>query len=80
MKIEVTTHNEILTDPIIELERTIDDAKKETFMPLIIIIDRDNLERRFGQYLPAQPYVNGTWTDEDVENAIANYIDQITIK
>ncbi len=80
MKIEVTTHNEILTDPIIELERTIDNPKTKTFQPVIILIDKDNPTRRFGQFLPEQPYINDTWTDKDVLNAIENYIKEITVK
>lgn len=80
MKIAVETHNEILIDPIIEIgERTIDDAKSKTFTPMIVIVDKENQKRRFAQYLPPQPYVNGTWTDEDVEKAITKHIDEIKI-
>lgn len=80
MKIEVHTHNEILIDPIIELERTIDDAKNKTFQPVIVLIDKDNPIRRFGQFLPEQPYINDSWTDEDVQNAISEYIKRIEVK
>ena len=79
MKIEITTHNEILIDPIVELEKTIDNPKNKTFQPVIILIDKDNSLRRFGQFLPEQPYINGTWIDEDVENAINQYLNEIQI-
>ena len=80
MKIEVTTHNEILTDPIIELERTIDNPKNKTFQPVIVLIDKENPVRRFGQFLPEQHYINDTWTDEDVENAILSHIESVKIE
>jgi hypothetical protein len=80
MKIEVITHNEILEDPIVELEKTIDIPKNETFIPCIVLVDKDNPKRRFAQYLPEQPYINGTWTDEDVQNAIDQHLKIIEIK
>lgn len=80
MKIEVSTHNEVLIDPIIELERTIDNPKNKTFQPVIILVDSENPRRRFGQFLPEQPYINDTWTDEDVQNAIDTHIRSIIIE
>jgi hypothetical protein len=80
MKIEVTTHNEILEDPIVELDKTIDMPKNETFIPCIVLVDKDDSRRRFAQYLPEQPYINGTWTDEDVQIAVDNYLKAIEIK
>lgn len=79
MKIEVATHNEILIDPIIELEKTIDNPKNKTFQPVIVLIDSENPRRRFGQFLPEQPYINDTWTDEDVNNSIVAYLNSINI-
>lgn len=79
MLIEVTTHNEILKDPIVEIgEPTLDNALRQTFVPLIILVDKNDTRRRFAQYLPEQPYVNGTWTDEDVKSAIENYLKEIS--
>lgn len=80
MKIEIATHNEILIDPIIELDKTIDNPKNKTFQPVVILIDSENTRRRFGQFLPEQPYINDTWTDEDVQNAIDNYIQSMIIE
>lgn len=79
MRIEISTHNEILENPIVEIDKTIDVPKDQVFIPVIVLIDKDNPTRRFGQYLPPQPYVKGTWTDTDVEAAIAKYIDEIKI-
>lgn len=80
MKIEISTHNEILVNPIIELDRTVDNPKNQTFTPVIIIIDANDQRRRFGQFLPEQPYINGTWTDDDVENAISQHLKQISFE
>lgn len=79
MKIEVATHNEILIDPIIELEKTIDNPKNKTFQPVIVLVDKDNPIRRFGQFLHEQPYINDTWTDEDVQNAINDYLKSVEL-
>lgn len=79
MKIEVYSHNEILEDPIVELDKTIDIPKNETFMPCIVLIDNKDKKRRFGMYLPEQPYINGTWTDEDVQKAIDEHLKSISI-
>lgn len=80
MRIEVTTHNEILEDPIVEIGRTIDDAKAKIFIPMVIFVDPKDERRRFANYLPAQPYVNDTWEDSDVQNAIDNYLKSIEVK
>lgn len=80
MKIQVKTHaGLILIDPNIEIHSTLDDPNAETFTPSIILVDSVNPEIRIGHVLPPQPYVNGTWTDKDVEQTIAKYIDEIKI-
>lgn len=82
MRIILTeTHDVELVDPIVEIgTRTIDDASAKTFTPMVIFIDSDNPMKRYAKYLPAQPYVNDTWEDKDVEDAVNEYIKSIEIK
>jgi hypothetical protein len=80
MKIELFARNITLEDPIVELDYTVDNPKNETFMPVIVLVDKINPAIRIGHELPPQPYVEGTWTDEDVENAIQEYIKSISVK
>lgn len=80
MRIEVLTHSEILEDPIVEIDKTIDNPKNLTFTPCIVLIDSNDQKRRFAQYLPEQPYVNGSWTDQDVQQSVENYLKTIEIK
>lgn len=80
MKLYISTHDETLINPIVELDKTIDYSSRKVFVPVVILIDRENERRRFGQFLPEQPYVNDSWTDEDVQNAISEYIKSIEVK
>lgn len=80
MKLYISTHDETLINPIVELDKTIDYSSRKVFVPVVILIDTENERRRFGQFLPEQPYVNDSWTDEDVQNAISEYIKSIEVK
>jgi len=72
MKYTVNTHEGVVIDnPTIEIVGTFDDPINETFKPSIIFVFGEN---RIYHELPSQPYVNGTWNDEDVENAIENHL------
>ena len=67
-----------LINPKIERLGTFDDHIKKTFTPTIVFVVEPNI--RIAHNMPAQPYVNGTWEDEDVENAIQEYIKSIEVK
>lgn len=78
MKIRLETHdNIILIDPTITVHHTIDDPINETFTTTLRIVhaNYDVLHN-----MPAYPYVNGTWQDSDVQNAINDYLPTITIE
>lgn len=77
MEIELDSHpGVVMIDPTIEIVGTYDDPINETFTPRIIFHAGKNVN--IGHDLPPQLYVNGTWTDADVENALTNYIRSIT--
>jgi len=79
MKITLPTHPEItLTDP--EYTWTcIDDPQAQTFTPAIHFeVENEGVQFTAVVPLSPQPYVDGTWYDEDVENAIQDYL--LTIK
>ena len=79
MKIELDSHKGvIMINPIVELISTLDNPIKETFTPSLVFIDGDRI--RIGHDLPPQPYVKGTWTDEDVQNAINKYLQSIDLE
>jgi hypothetical protein len=72
IKVNLGTHPDlIMIDPKWELNGTFDNPKNETFQPSIIWLWHGS---RINELLPEQPYVNGTWDDENVNNAIENYI------
>ena len=78
MRIELDTHKGvILENPTIELMGTYDDPINETFTPTIRLTDGENVKPWHD--LPPQPYVKGTWTDEDVQNAIDKYLNEIDL-
>lgn len=79
MKFELETHiGVIIVDPKIEInEGTRDYYKTEEFQPSITFIFGDS--RVFHQ-MPKQPYVNGTWSDKTVEDAVEAYLKDIAIK
>jgi hypothetical protein len=68
---EVETHPGVtIVNPDIELVTTVDVSRWETFQPTVII-HAENI--KIYHVLPPQPYVNGTWEDDDVNNAITTY-------
>ena len=78
MKIILSTHLEIeLVDPAVEIISTLDDPINQTFTPTILFVCGEN---KIGHTIPASAYIKGTWTDEDVENAIQEYIKSISVK
>jgi len=78
MRIELKSHKGvIMIDPTVELQTTLDNPINETFTPSVVFIDGDRI--RIAHDLSAQPYVNGTWTDEDVQSAIDKYLDSIDL-
>ena len=80
MKFELNTHpGLIINNPTIEIYYVVDYPQHKTFAPTIIFIDGDSPKIRIGHVMSQQPYVNDTWTDEDVENAINKYLNEIQI-
>lgn len=78
MKFELESHKGVtLVDPEIKLIGTFDNPEKETFRPTIIFM-AENINIAYD--MPEQPYVKGTWTDEDVKNAIDQHLKIIEIK
>lgn len=72
---EVDTHPGVtIVNPEIELVTTVDIARDEVFQPTVII-HAENI--KIYHVLPLQPYVNGTWEDEDVQAAIINYFTEL---
>lgn len=76
MTFTIETHQDrTFTDPLIEVVETIDRPQDEVFIPRVIITDDSG---EYSYMLPPQDYVNGTWTDADVETAITNYFNSIS--
>jgi hypothetical protein len=70
--IEIPTYEGLIIEkPTITLIETRDIAHCEMFY-CVIFIKNKVFAKDF--ILPEQPYVNGTWDDETVQNAIENYI------
>lgn len=77
MKFTINTHPNLeIVDPVIELVETVDHPNDETFTPRVILSVYNS---RISHTLPPQPYVDGTWTDDDVNNAITAYFNSIDI-
>lgn len=77
MKFEVKTHpGVVITDPVIEVVRTIDDPLKHTFTPCVHITFGESC---IYHELPAHPYVNGTWSDKNVDDAVTTYFNSIQL-
>ena len=75
MKFTIPTHQDrTFTDPSITVIETVDNPIAETFTPRVIISDSTG---EYSHTLPAQPYVKGTWTDEDVDSAVTNYFNSL---
>lgn len=75
--IKLESHNVELDDFSYEVHSTLDNPNDETFTVTVVFISGSN---KIANTLPPQPYVNGTWTDQDVENAIQEYIKSIEVK
>ena len=66
-----------MVDPIVELIGTFDDPINETFTPSVVFVDGDRI--RISHTMPPQLYVKGSWADEDVQNAIDKYLNEIDL-
>lgn len=78
MKYTVDTHEGVIIEnPEIELIGTFDNPIEQTFKPSILFKFGDS---KIHHELPPQPYVNGTWTDVNVELAIENHLKTLEIK
>ena len=66
----------LIVEPTVEVISTIDWPQDESFQPAIIL---RTAYCEIYHELPAQPYVNGTWSDEDVYNAIAAHLETIHV-
>ena len=75
--IKIESHNVEFSDYTLEVISTIDNPIDRTFTPTVVFISG---EVRIANQLPPQPYVNGTWTDEDVTESVENYLKTIEIK
>lgn len=79
MTIELESHKGVkMVNPTVELISTLDNPIKETFTPELVFVDGDRI--RISHTMPPQPYVKGTWTDEDVDNAINKYLQSIDLE
>lgn len=75
--IKIESHNVELDDFTYEVHSTLDNPNDETFTVTVVFVSGST---RIANALPSAPYVNGTWTDQDVENAIQEYIKSISVK
>lgn len=75
--IKLDSHDIELEDFTYEVHSTLDNQNDETFTITVVFVSGKN---RIANTIPPSSYVNGTWTDEDVENAIQEYIKSISVK
>lgn len=75
--IKLESHNVELSDFTYEVHSTLDNPNDETFTVTVIFVSGST---RIANTIPPAPYVKGTWTDEEVENAISEYIKSIEVK
>jgi hypothetical protein len=75
--IKIESHNVELDDFTYEVHSTLDNPNDETFTVTVVFVSGST---RIANTIPASAYIKGTWTDEDVENAIQNYIKSIEVK
>lgn len=75
--IKLESHNVELNDFTYEVHSTLDNPNNETFTVTVVFISGST---RIANTIPPAPYVNGTWTDADVESAISEYIKSIEVK
>jgi len=72
---EVETHLGVtIVNPEVKVVQTIDKQDIEVFIPHVRIIS-EGID--IYHELPSQPYVNGTWEDKDVENAVVDYFSKL---
>lgn len=62
----------LIVDPTVVVVSTIDRPLQQQFQPAIEFVRGERV--RIHHDLPPQPYVAGTWTDEDVEQAVAAHL------
>jgi len=71
MKFTIETHlDREFKDPEITVIQTVDKPKETVFIPSVHIKDATGT---YHHDLPPQNYVNGTWTDDDVRDAVERY-------
>lgn len=76
MTFTIETHaDRTFTDPTITVIETVDRPLDSTFIPRVIISDSTG---DYSHTLPPQPYVDGTWTDDDVSNSVNQYFESIS--
>lgn len=69
----VPTHPGVLiADPEVTVASTLDLPAERQFVPAILFRVGENI--CIHHDLPPQPYVNGTWTDEDVAAAVSAHL------
>ena len=79
MKIQLDTHpGVILENPTIEVDFVVDFPSESKFRPHIIFSVGENI--RIAHELPKFDYVDGTWEDEDVNNAIEGYLPTLEVE
>jgi hypothetical protein len=78
MKIELPLYQGLIIDNFTyEVSRTIDFSKDQKFMPVILITAKNiNIMHECDMF----DYINNTWTDKDVENAIESYLKKLQVK
>ena len=75
--IKINSHDIELQDFTYEVHSTLDNPNDETFTVTVVFFF---FFTRIANTIPASAYIKGTWTDEDVENAIQEYIKSISVK
>lgn len=79
MKLELETHPGVtIIDPTFELQKTVDYYPSSNYFQPEVLVISENI--KIYHVLPKQPYVNGTWTDKDVEDSIQRYFDSIDLE
>jgi len=79
MKFELESHKGvILENPTIEIASITDFPIEKKFKPSILFIIEPNI--RIHHDLPTYDYIDGTWTDEDVEIIVDEYLNTISLK
>jgi hypothetical protein len=78
MTIVVPSHPGVhLIDPVVTVVGTIDRPLEQTYQPSVILECGPNICIHYE--LPACPYVDGTWHDEDVQAAVEAHLASLAI-